>query len=80
MEGVGRKELNIAQSWDANSTVREGIYQNKERVKALAIAAGLRQRARELGLEKTEDEAMLNEPLEETECETAAWASTNRAG
>jgi hypothetical protein len=67
MEGVGRKELNIAQSWDANSTVREDIYQNKERVKALSIAAELRQRVRELGLEKTEDEAMLNEPLEELE-------------
>jgi hypothetical protein len=67
MEGVGQKELNIAQSWDANSRVREGIYQNKERVKALAIAAELRRKARELGLERTEDEAMLNEPLEELE-------------
>lgn len=71
MEGVGRKELNIAQSWDANSTVREDIYQQKERVKALKIAAELRQKARDLGLERSEDEAMLNEPLEELDREAA---------
>lgn len=64
IEGVDQGVRNVAQGWDVNSTVGDDIYRSKERARALALAAQLRTAARAQGLERTEEEAMLHEPVE----------------
>jgi hypothetical protein len=69
MDGVDRKTLNVAQGWDPNSTMRDSVYQAKERARILAIAAQIRTKARELGLERSLEEARAAEPADITDDE-----------